>query len=70
MILPRQVRSGRTPASACAPPAAARNPEITSSKISTAPAARVISRKPDRNPPAGGTTPMFPAIGSTITAAI
>jgi len=29
MILPRQVRSGRTPASACAPPAAARNPEIT-----------------------------------------
>ena len=32
MIFPRHVRSGRTPYSFCAPPAAARNPEITSSK--------------------------------------
>ena len=37
MILPRQVRSGLTPNTCCAPPGAARNPEITSSKISSAP---------------------------------
>jgi hypothetical protein len=31
---------------------------------------RVISRSSSRNPGVGGTTPMFPGIGSTITAAI
>ncbi len=30
----------------------------------------MISLKPSRNPETGGTHPMFPAIGSTITAAI
>ncbi len=70
MILPRQVRSGRTSATACAPPGAARKPEITSSKISTVPCADVISRSARRNPSAGGTSPMLPAIGSTMSAAI
>ncbi len=37
MILPRQVRSGFTPVRPCAPPRPARKPEITSSKISSAP---------------------------------
>ena len=71
MILPRHVRSGRTPAICCAPPAAARNPEITSSKTSSAPLARRTARAALReSPAAGGTTPMLPAIGSTKTAAI
>ena len=70
MILPRQVRSGVTPTSAWAPPLDARNPEITSSKINTVRFVMQISRRPPRNPSAGGTTPMLPAIGSTITAAI
>jgi len=49
---------------------AARNPEITSSKISTLPLASARSRRPGRNPAAGGTTPMLPAIGSTMIAAM
>ena len=42
------------PKSVCAPPYARRNPVITSSKISSAPSRFVISRKPSRNPGAGG----------------
>ena len=37
MILPRHVRSGRTPVSPWAPPSEARKPEMTSSKIKSAP---------------------------------
>ena len=43
---------------------------ITSSKISSALLASVMFRSPSRNPSAGGTTPMLPATGSTITAAM
>ena len=71
MILPRQVRSGRTPNSCCAPPGAARKPEITSSKTSSVPCAIADGRAgPARKPSRGGTRPMLPAIGSTMIAAI
>ena len=43
---------------------------MTSSKISTAPWRVQRSRNASRKPGAGGTTPMFPATGSTMTAAI
>ena len=43
---------------------------MTSSKMSTASWARVSSRRPSRKPARGGTTPMLPATGSTMTAAI
>jgi hypothetical protein len=55
---------------ACAPPADARNPEMTSSKSSTMPWRVQRSRSPARNPSPGATTPMLPAIGSTTSAAI
>ena len=42
---------------------------ITSSKMSSAPTRSHSARRPARNPGAGSTTPMFAAIGSTITAA-
>ena len=70
MILPSVVRSGVTPYSPCAPPCATRKPVITSSKISSAPCSLVMSRSPCRKPSPGGTTPMLPATGSTITAAM
>ena len=69
MILPRHVRSGRTPNTCCAPPAAARNPEITSSNTSSVPARSQSDRSPWRNPACGVTRPMLPAIGSTKIAA-
>src|SRR5207244_1657562 len=53
----------------CAPPRPRRKPVITSSKMSSAPQARVASRRAMRNPGCGGTTPMLAATGSTITAA-
>jgi hypothetical protein len=43
---------------------------MTSSKIRSTPCCRVISRKASSQPLAGGTTPMFPATGSTISAAM
>src|SRR3970040_1804558 len=43
---------------------------MTSQKIRSAPWARLTSRRPSRKPGRGGTTPMLPATGSTITAAI
>ena len=43
---------------------------ITSSQISSAPYFDVTARNPFRKPSDGGTRPMFPATGSTITAAI
>ena len=70
MTLPRIVRSGVTPYTPCAPPNAIRNPVITSSNTSSAPASEHRSRRPSRNPGSGGTTPMFAATGSTIAAAI
>ena len=63
------VRSGRTPNSSCAPPRATRKPVITSSKTSSAPDASQRLRSASRKPGAGGTTPMFPATGSTMMAA-
>ena len=68
-ILPRMVRSGRTPKRSCAPPRATRKPVITSSKTSSAPLASQSRRSASRNPGSGGTTPMFPATGSTTIAA-
>ena len=43
---------------------------MTSSKINTAPYFSVIFLKVSRKPASGRITPIFPAIGSTITAAI
>ena len=42
---------------------------ITSSKISSAPDASESARNASRKPGAGGTTPRFPATGSTMIAA-
>ncbi len=42
---------------------------ITSSNTRSAPCLFVSARSSSRNPGAGGTTPMFPGIGSTKTAA-
>ena len=53
-----------------APPQAMRNPVMTSSKISTAPCALHKPRQASRKPGSGGTTPMLPATGSTMRAAI
>src|SRR5215211_3357447 len=65
-ILPKIVRSGITPYRSWAPPRAIRKPVITSSKTSNAPDASLSCRRPSRNPGAGGTTPTFPATGSTM----
>ena len=69
MTLPRVVRSGVTPKTLWAPPIATRNPVITSSKMSTLPWSSHTARSASRNPGSGSTIPIFPAIGSTITAA-
>src|SRR5579884_3496707 len=53
-----------------APPRATRNPVMTSSAIRSAPCGRGTSRSAATKPSSGGTTPMLPATGSTITAAI
>ena len=50
MTLPKHQRSGRTPDHAEAPPSPSRNPVMTSSKISSAPAASHAARSPSRNP--------------------
>ena len=47
-----------------------RNPVMTSSKISSAPLSLVIFWMASKNPLAGGTTPMFPATGSMMMAAM
>ena len=43
---------------------------MTSSKMSTAPCLVHSSRQASRKPGCGGTTPMLPATGSTMSAAI
>ena len=43
---------------------------MTSSKISKEPYSLVTSLNPSKKPFLGGTTPIFPATGSTITPAI
>ena len=43
---------------------------MTSSNISSAPLSWVIFRPDSKNPVAGGTTPIFPATGSMMMAAI
>ena len=68
-IFPSTVRSALISNRSCAPPRAIRKPVITSSKTSSAPEASQRSRSASRKPGAGGTTPMFPATGSTITQA-
>ena len=69
ITLPKHHRSGRTPRSSDAPPAPRRNPVMTSSKISSAPARSHAWRSPSRNPATGATSPMLAATGSTMTAA-
>jgi len=69
MILPRQVRSGLIPVMVWYPPKQNLKPVITSSKMSRDPQARVFVLMVSRNPALGRTTPMFPATGSTMTAA-
>ena len=68
-IFPRMVRSGVTPKSSCAPPRATRKPVMTSSNTRSAPDASQRRRSASRKPGSGGTTPMFPATGSTMIAA-
>jgi len=48
MTLPKQLKSGVMPKRSCAPPFAKRNPVITSSKMSSEPLARVLSRRNSR----------------------
>jgi hypothetical protein len=54
----------------CAPPRDRREPVITSSKIEIAPCSRHSSMIRSKKPGCGGTRPMLPTTGSTITAAI
>ena len=70
MTLPKHQRSGVTPDQAVAPPGPSRNPVITSSKISNAPAASQAARRRSRKPGAGATRFMFAATGSTMTQAV
>ena len=53
IALPQVDRSGVTPYTDCAPPAAQRNPVIVSSKISTTPCRSQSARTPSRKPGAG-----------------
>ncbi len=74
ITLPKVIRSGDHPS--CAPSSPympdrlTRNPVITSSVISSAPSAWAASASPALKPASGGTTPMFAAAASVITAAI
>ena len=52
------------------PPRATRQPVMTSSKIETAPCSLQSDTIASRKPGSGGTTPMLPTTGSTMTAAI
>lgn len=70
MILPRVVRSGVMPKRVCAPPYSARKPVITSSMMSSAPCVSHRARSALRKPSSGSTRPMFPAMGSTMIAAM
>ena len=63
------VRSASTPSSSWAPPRATRKPEITSSRISSAPCSSASRRSSARKPSTGGTTPMFAGSGSARIAA-
>ncbi len=62
--------SGVIPKRSCAPPFASRQPVITSSKIESAPAPLQSETIASRKPGSGGTQPMFPTTGSTMTQAI
>ncbi len=62
--------SGLSPARSCIPPRATRQPVITSSKIETAPFFAQTSISASRKPGSGGTSPMLPTTGSTMTAAM
>ena len=69
ITLPKHHRSGVTPDQPVAPAGPRRKPVITSSKISSAPAASQAARSPSRNPGAGATRFMLAATGSTMTQA-
>mmetsp|Transcript_6842 Transcript_6842/g.29133 ORF Transcript_6842/g.29133 Transcript_6842/m.29133 type:complete len:205 (-) Transcript_6842:783-1397(-) len=70
ITLPMVVRSGVTPQYSCAHPLEMRKPVITSSKVSRAPSAVVISRSPSRKDLSGTMKPELPTTGSRITPAI
>ena len=70
MILPMVVMSGVMLNRPWAPLGPTLNPVMTSSKIKSAPLSWVTFLRASKNPGAGGTTPMFPATGSVMTAAI
>ena len=69
ITFPSAVMSGVTPYRSCAPPAASLKPVITSSKMTRAPAARVVETSCSRNPGRGSSTPPDPGTTSQITAA-
>jgi len=62
--------SGFRPARSCMPPRATREPVITSSKMETAPCFWQSVTISSKNPGTGGTQPMLPTTGSTMTAAM
>ena len=66
MTLPKVDRSGVMPHQPCAPVSVTRKPDITSSKISTAPYWVHSSRSPSRKPGCGTIMFMLPGMGSTI----
>ena len=70
MILPMVTRSALMLYSSDAPPKASRNPVMTSSRMSTVPSRSVMARRACRYPGLGGTQPMLPTTGSTMTQAI
>ena len=74
MTLPKVNRSGAQPSPEPSrphhPAADTRKPVSTSSRISRAPWARVIVRRPALKPGSGATTPMLAAAASVMTAAI
>ena len=68
--MPSAHRSGIIPSRACAPPAAARKPVITSSKMSRLPLFVQAPRSSRKNPGSGSMRPTFAGYGSRIAHAI
>ena len=70
ITLPKVARSGTMPSRSAAPPRASRKPEMTSSKMRSAPCSRVSARSRSRNSRRCGSRPWFAGTGSMMTAAI
>ena len=70
ITLPKVARSGAMPVSSAAPPRPTRKPEITSSKISSAPCARVRWRSAARNSRRCSSRPWLAGTGSMMSAAM